>query len=78
PTAAMRRKVVGLATAAAVGGFLFGFDSSVINGAVDSIQHHFALNAFVTGFIVAVALLGCAVGAYVAGRLADRWGRIRV
>ena len=78
PTAAMRRKVVGLATAAAVGGFLFGFDSSVINGAVDSIQHHFALNAFVTGFIVAIALLGCAVGAYFAGRLADRWGRVRV
>lgn len=74
----MKRKVVGLATAAAVGGFLFGFDSSVINGAVDSIQHHFALNAFVTGFIVAIALLGCAVGAYFAGRLADRWGRIRV
>ncbi len=78
PTAAMRRKVVGLAVAAAVGGFLFGFDSSVINGAVDSIQHHFTLNAFVTGFIVAVALLGCAAGAYIAGRLADRWGRLRV
>ncbi|WP_345764838.1 sugar porter family MFS transporter [Diaminobutyricibacter sp. McL0608] len=74
----MRRKVVGLSIAAAVGGFLFGFDSSVINGAVNSVQGHFALNAFVTGFIVAIALLGCAVGAYIAGRLADRWGRLKV
>ncbi|MFF2051520.1 sugar porter family MFS transporter [Leifsonia sp. NPDC058194] len=74
----MKRRVVGLAVSAAIGGFLFGFDSSVINGAVDSIQHNFALNAFVTGFIVAIALLGCALGAYLAGRLADRWGRLKV
>ncbi|WP_373877168.1 sugar porter family MFS transporter [Leifsonia poae] len=74
----MRRKVIGLAVAAAVGGFLFGFDSSVVNGAVDSIQKNFALNDFVKGFVVAIALLGCAVGAYIAGRLADRWGRIKV
>jgi SP family sugar:H+ symporter-like MFS transporter len=78
PTPAMRRRVLGLAIAAAVGGFLFGFDSSVINGAVDSIQEHFALNAFVKGFVVAIALLGCALGAYIAGRLADRWGRLKV
>ena len=78
PTGAMRRKVIGLAVAAAVGGFLFGFDSSVVNGAVNSIQHHFALGPVVTGFIVAIALLGCAVGAYIAGRLADRWGRLKV
>ena len=61
-------KVIGVTVAAAVGGFLFGFDSSVINGAVDSIQGHFELGSFFTGFAVAIALLGCAVGAWFAGR----------
>ncbi|GMA26886.1 sugar porter family MFS transporter [Arenivirga flava] len=70
------RKVVGLAIAGAVGGFLFGFDSSVINGAVDAIEGQFALSDFLTGFAVASALLGCAVGAWIAGGVADRWGRI--
>ncbi len=70
------RKVVGLAVAGAVGGFLFGFDSSVVNGAVDAIQGQFALGDALTGFAVAVALLGCAVGAYMAGRIADAKGRI--
>lgn len=73
-----RRRAIGLSVAAAVGGFLFGFDSSVINGAVESIQSDFALNAFVTGFVVAIALLGCAAGAMLAGTLSDRWGRLRV
>lgn len=71
-------KVIGVSVAAAVGGFLFGFDSSVINGAVDSIEDHFLLGSFTTGFVVAIALLGCAVGAWFAGSLADRWGRKRV
>jgi SP family sugar:H+ symporter-like MFS transporter len=71
-------KAIGLAVAAAVGGFLFGFDSSVINGAVEAIEGEFGLSAAVTGFAVAVALLGCAVGAWGAGRLADRWGRTKV
>lgn len=69
-------KVIALAVAGAVGGFLFGFDSSVVNGAVDAVQKDFALTATVTGFAVASALLGCAIGAYLAGRLADRFGRI--
>lgn len=70
------RKVVGLAVAGAVGGFLFGFDSSVVNGAVDALQDEFVLGDALTGFAVAVALLGCAVGAYLAGRIADAKGRI--
>jgi SP family sugar:H+ symporter-like MFS transporter len=70
------RKVIGLAIAGAVGGFLFGFDSSVVNGAVDAIKGEFALSEAVTGFAVAVALLGCAAGAYLAGKVADKYGRI--
>lgn len=72
------RKVVGLAAAGAVGGFLFGFDSSVINGALDAITTDFALDVALQGFVVAIALLGCALGAFLAGRLADRFGRIPV
>lgn len=71
-------RVLGVSIAAAVGGFLFGFDSSVVNGAVDAIQGEFKLSDLVTGFAVAVALLGCAVGAWFAGRLADVWGRKKV
>jgi SP family sugar:H+ symporter-like MFS transporter len=69
-------KVIGLAIAGAVGGFLFGFDSSVVNGAVDSIQSDFKLSSTLVGFAVAVALIGCAFGAIVGGRIGDRFGRI--
>lgn len=74
---ANHRKAIALSVAAAVGGFLFGFDSSVINGAVGAITDHFGLNSGLSGFVVAVALLGSALGAWGAGRLADRWGRTR-
>ncbi|MCB7135234.1 sugar porter family MFS transporter [Cellulosimicrobium marinum] len=81
PTATAKdaqRKAIGLAFAAAVGGFLFGFDSSVINGAVEAIEGQFELSSGVTGLVVAIALLGCALGAWSGGKLADRWGRTRV
>lgn len=71
-------RVIQLAAVAALGGFLFGFDTAVINGAVGAMRSDFAMSATLTGFVVASALLGCMVGAYVAGRLADRLGRIRV
>src|SRR6185437_1122073 len=71
-------RAVLLAAVAALGGFLFGFDTAVINGAVLAIRDTFRIGAGLTGFVVASALLGCAVGAWLAGRLADRIGRIRV
>lgn len=70
--------VVFIAGAAAMGGFLFGYDSAVINGAVTGIQRHFKVGANETGFAVAAALLGSAAGAWVAGPLADRFGRVKV
>lgn len=60
---------------AVIGGFLFGFDSGVINGTVDGLQQAFQSDSAGTGFNVSSMLLGCAVGAFAAGRLADRFGR---
>ena len=70
-------RVVLISAAAALGGFLFGFDTAVINGAVDAIRGAFALDAAQTGFAVSCALLGSALGAWYAGMLANRWGRVR-
>ena len=60
---------------ATLGGFLFGYDSGVINGTVDGLQTAFQSDSAGTGFNVASMLLGCAVGAFSAGRLADLFGR---
>ncbi|MGO1388752.1 sugar porter family MFS transporter [Brachybacterium alimentarium] len=71
-------KVLVISIAAAIGGFLFGFDTSVINGAVNALSDEFALGAGLTGFAVSSALIGCAVGAWFAGALSNRYGRIPV
>jgi sugar porter (SP) family MFS transporter len=71
-------RVVLIASVAALGGFLFGFDSSVINGGVNAIRDEFNTGDGLIGFVVSMALLGSAVGAWFAGPLADRFGRIRV
>ncbi|GAA1167530.1 sugar porter family MFS transporter [Nesterenkonia sandarakina] len=62
---------------AAFGGFLFGFDTAVINGAVGPIQDQFSLSDLAIGFTVSSALLGCMVGAWAGGSLSDRIGRQR-
>jgi SP family sugar:H+ symporter-like MFS transporter len=63
---------------ATIGGFLFGFDSGVINGTVPGLQQAFNSSDAGTGFNVASMLLGCAVGAFIAGRLSDMMGRRNV
>jgi sugar porter (SP) family MFS transporter len=72
------RTAIRIASVAALGGLLFGYDSAVINGAVDSIQEDFGIGNAELGFAVASALLGAAAGAMSAGRIADRIGRIAV
>ena len=67
--------IVLVTVVATIGGFLFGFDSGVINGTVDGLQQAFNADSIGTGFNVASMLLGCAAGAFVAGRLADLYGR---
>lgn len=66
-----------IACAAALGGFLFGFDTAVINGAVGALQTTFNSSSAMTGFAVSSALLGSALGAFIAGPIADRQGRIK-
>ncbi|WP_213995606.1 sugar porter family MFS transporter [Arsukibacterium sp.] len=68
-------RVTLISLAAALGGFLFGFDSGVINGTVSALQLAFNSTAVGTGFNVASMLLGCAIGAFFAGTLADKAGR---
>lgn len=70
------RSAVRIASVAALGGLLFGYDSAVINGAVAAIQTRFHAAPGPLGFAVASALLGAAAGALSAGRFADRFGRL--
>ena len=67
--------IILISIVATIGGFLFGFDSGVINGTVDGLKLAFNSDSVGTGFNVASMLLGCAIGAFFAGRLADKYGR---
>ncbi|MFF1839161.1 sugar porter family MFS transporter [Streptomyces sp. NPDC058231] len=69
--------VIFITAAAAMGGFLFGYDSAVINGAVEAIRHRYDIGSGTLAQVIAIALIGCAIGAATAGRIADRIGRIR-
>ncbi len=66
-----------IASAAALGGFLFGFDTAVINGAVLALKTNFGAGDWEIGLSVSLALLGAAGGAFFAGQLADRFGRVK-
>ncbi len=71
-------RIILVASTAALGGFLFGYDTAVINGAVGAIREWSGVGDALLGFSVASALLGSAVGAWFAGPLANHYGRIMV
>lgn len=64
-----------IAAAAAVGGLLFGYDTSVISGAILFVRSHFGWDSFHTELAVSIVLTGALVGAASAGYLSDRFGR---
>ena len=71
----MNRSLFYIVVVAAIGGFLFGFDSGVISGCEKAIQSEFGLSAFWHGLIIAGALIGTVIGVFTAGAPSDRWGR---
>ncbi|OHB70596.1 MAG: MFS transporter [Planctomycetes bacterium RBG_13_63_9] len=67
-----------LATVAALGGLLFGYDTAVIAGAIKYLVKRFELSPVLEGWAVSNVLVGCMIGAALAGTLSDRFGRKRV
>ncbi len=70
--------VLGVSLVAALGGFLFGFDTAVISGTIGFVKDQFAMDAVLEGWFVSSALVGCVLGVSVAGLMSDRFGRKRV
>ena len=64
-----------VALIAALGGLLFGYDTGVMSGALLFISPDFSMTAHQEGWVTSMLLVGAAVGALVAGRAADAWGR---
>jgi sugar porter (SP) family MFS transporter len=69
---------VRIALIAALGGFLFGFETAVISGAEKALQSLWNLTPFWQGFTVAASLLGTVLGSLVAGAPAQKYGRKKV
>ena len=67
--------VIFLSAVAALGGFLFGYDTAVISGTIGSVAAQFGLNDVTTGWYVGCALVGSIGGVAIAGKLSDYFGR---
>lgn len=69
------RFILTVSSAAALGGLLFGFDTAIISGTIPYIKTYFDLDSYWLGWAVSSILIGCAIGAMFAGKLADKLGR---
>lgn len=67
-----------IASIAAIGGFLFGYDTGIISGALAFIQQTFSISTLTQEIIVSSVVFGALIGALVSGRLADHFGRKRL
>ena len=74
----MKGYVILIASVAALGGLLFGFDTAVIAGTLEYLTKYFQLSNLQLGFVVGATSIGCIPGALVAGKLADTYGRKRI
>jgi sugar porter (SP) family MFS transporter len=64
-----------IAVVATFGGLLFGYDTGVINGALEPLEEDLHLTSFTEGLVVSILIFGAAIGALVGGRMSDRFGR---
>lgn len=64
-----------IAVVATFGGLLFGYDTGVINGALEPMKDDLGLTTSTEGFVVSILIFGAAIGALIGGRLSDRYGR---
>ena len=71
----MTRRLIVATIAASLGGLLFGFETAVINGALPFLTDFFVLTDALKGATVSAALVGCILGALLAGRQSDKYGR---
>ena len=70
--------IIFLSLVAAIGGFLFGYDTAVISGTISQVSQQFDLAVIAQGWYVGCALLGSIIGVSFAGGLSDKYGRKKV
>jgi sugar porter (SP) family MFS transporter len=78
PTAVVRTNLWFLVPTCVVtmlGGFLFGYDTGIISGAIEPLTAKFALSSFMKGWVSGCVLVGCAAGVLLVGLISDRFGR---